>query len=532
MHRKLLAVFAVALTTFLLVGAITLLPALASPRAALVTNGPIVYVDDDTCPAVGSGTDVDPYCRIQDGVDAVADGGAVLVAAGTYTGTELVVDSRTGYTYTQVVFITRSVTLRGGYDAGDWSAGSNPAINATTIDACRAGRGISIVGVDGDEPAVSLDGLTITGGDYTGLRNVYDSPFDVGGGIYAYRGGLTVRNCVVSDNVASRTSDGRGGGIYVERAYGDPGTVVESTVVLSNSALGDTGKGGGLYLLRSNPISISRTTFQDNTASYCCGGAMLESFYAPLTIVETDFLGNTAGSNGRCGGYIELRAGAALSMDRVRFLGNRNEQGEAVLNIQANAPGTAIPPARLTNLVFADNRADSTHAHNALMSINSTGSGNETEFSLAHVTAADNQVPTFVYGSSAGSNHTLRVSLTNTLMVSLTHGFVGYELSDNGVEIRHTNTLTDNVTTLHHVEDGSPTFTAVNAMGGHASLDCTYHLRPDSDAIDAGVDAGVTVDIDGDSRPIYDGYDIGADEFVVYRVYLPLVNRVALQPST
>jgi uncharacterized repeat protein (TIGR01451 family) len=40
-----------------------------------------------------------------------------------------------------------------------------------------------------------------------------------------------------------------------------------------------------------------------------------------------------------------------------------------------------------------------------------------------------------------------------------------------------------------------------------------YHIRSGSGAIDTGLDAGVTQDIDGDSRPLGAGYDIGADEF-------------------
>jgi hypothetical protein len=41
-----------------------------------------------------------------------------------------------------------------------------------------------------------------------------------------------------------------------------------------------------------------------------------------------------------------------------------------------------------------------------------------------------------------------------------------------------------------------------------------YHIGLASAAIDAGVDAGVIDDIDGDVRPQDAGYDIGADEFV------------------
>ena len=46
----------------------------------------VVYVDDDNCPGPGAGTDVDPYCRIQDAICTLKDsgGGTVTVRPGTY----------------------------------------------------------------------------------------------------------------------------------------------------------------------------------------------------------------------------------------------------------------------------------------------------------------------------------------------------------------------------------------------------------------------------------------------------------------
>jgi hypothetical protein len=52
-----------------------------------------------------------------------------------------------------------------------------------------------------------------------------------------------------------------------------------------------------------------------------------------------------------------------------------------------------------------------------------------------------------------------------------------------------------------------------------------YHLKPGSAAIDRGVAAGVSLDIDGEPRPFGAGYDIGYDEYVIYSIYLPLVLR-------
>jgi parallel beta-helix repeat protein len=54
-----------------------------------------------------------------------------------------------------------------------------------------------------------------------------------------------------------------------------------------------------------------------------------------------------------------------------------------------------------------------------------------------------------------------------------------------------------------------------------------YHIRETSPAVDQGLNAGVTIDIDGDPRPNGMAPDLGADELPAgYHIYLPLILRV------
>ena len=134
------------------------------------------------------------------------------------------------------------------------------------------------------------------------------------------------------------------------------------------------------------------------------------------------------------------------------------------------------------------------------------------DLTLAHVTAADNLAPTFLRAAGPYPGRAITVTLANTLIVSATNAFAADQWAGD-VSIHHTNTLTHNVATLHYTEGGAPSFQAINPLTGDPQLDATYHLQAGSAAIDAGVDAGVTLDIDGQVRPWGAGYDIGADEY-------------------
>jgi len=459
-------------------------------------------------------------------VNAANNDDEIRVAAGTYTGTQMITAS-TGYTYTQVVFITKSLTLRGGYTPADWDT-SNPTANPTIIDAERQGRGVSIVGTGSQ--SVTVDGFTITGGDYTGLGNPPGvanrvcgrTGSDCGGGLFVHYATLIVRNTIITDNIASRTTAySDGGGMYLWMLQA--GSSIEKTTVISNSVPGAGGSGGGVCLWYGvGIITITQSTLVGNYARDSGGGLWIFQPSDPVVVEATDFLSNTADSGG--GGAIDANLtynGMALRTDRVRMLGNQGRSQGAALYLDKS--GSGVTQARLTNLILSGNRTTSGNATDSVIAIDK---GYNFDVTLAHLTAANNPPPTFLRAEAPYSGRFLTVTLTNTLVTSATNGFVGYQGGGDGsLLIRHTNTLTDDVTTLHYAEEGSPTFQAVNPLTGDPKLDTTYHLQPGSAAIDAGVEAGVTTDIDGDPRPQGAAPDIGADEYAIYEIYLPLVIR-------
>ena len=491
----------------------------------------IIYVDDDTCPAVGTGTQVEPFCHIQDGVDTAVANDEILVASGTYTGVQTIVGGY-GYTYTQVVFVGKSLTLRGGYDASNWNAPPDPTAYPTIINARRQGRPLSIVGTDANILVVTLEGFTLTGGDYTGLGNPPGTGYrgcagtgvDCGGGLMTYFTTLTLRNMVIFDNMASRNDSGRqgqGGGMYLWELQ--PGSLIENTAVISNS-IGGGSYGGGIKIQHGTGLTLSQSIIEDNQAfgsGSSGGGLYIFQPSGPVVIEDTEILRNQAETAGGIDARLTY-VGEALQMDRVTLLGNQaTTDGTAV---QISKQGSGNTSVQLTNLLLAENRAMIVNDFVSIIDITG-GTGGSLETKLAHITAANNQVPTFLYMEVYADYPTTAV-LTNTLIVSFTNAFVGSEIyGDRPLAITHTNTLTDNVAILHTVWAGMPEFTAVNPLTGDPMLDSAYHLQPGSAAIDTGVDAGVTTDIDGELRPFGAGVDIGADEFVIYEIYLPILIK-------
>jgi hypothetical protein len=191
----------------------------------------------------------------------------------------------------------------------------------------------------------------------------------------------------------------------------------------------------------------------------------------------------------------------------------------------------------LTGTRFIDNRAQDrggglvqfgfpVRVVNGLFARNAAGTAGSAMYlsapdfaDIIHTTIAS---PTLAAGSAilvAGG----QVNLTNTIIASHTAAIelaAGAAFESHNLFFGNGTNLVGSITSLGGSLTGDPRF------ANPAADD--YHLGPGSAALNAGVDAGVVTDFEGDPRPIGAAYDIGFDEWVpayLYRVLLPLLQR-------
>jgi len=464
-------------------------------------------------------------CDLQTALAQATDGNTIYLAGGTYTGTGAA-----------VITVTRSITLCGGWD-GDTT--TPPVRDPDNHPSVLDGEGQRRVAHLSGPATVVLDGVTIANGKVLSSTTPWQ-----GAGLYARGVTLTLRYVNVYSNVID-VFDASGSLAYGGGAAVEGGSLrVERSVFRRNSNWAHAySSGGGLSISGTLTATVSTSLFQENDA-WSASGLHFIGGDSPLLVSDCAFEGNGWGHSpgSAFGGY----AGAMEIVDaRAHLVGNRfrsnranNDYGAvsitySKLDLERNIiTGTEcartsglrlyyVAPFTLTNNIIADNRSTYYWFSNPAVRIEySTGR-------LLQNTIARNRN---FSGSHSGVGYGFlliddsTVWMTNTILVSHTVGISVTAGSTAALE----GTLWGTGPWANRTDwggDGTVLTGTVNVRDDPGFVDPDagdYHIGPGSAAIGAGVDAGVTTDIDGEGR--IGAPDIGADEYVAH-IHLPLTLR-------
>ncbi len=225
-------------------------------------DGGIIRVATTGEDTPGCGTVNTPCRTVQYAVDQAQAGDEIRVASGVYT------DMHEQDGLFQMVYLDKSVTIRGGYTTANWTT-SNPDANPTTLDAEGQGRVMVITPTHG----ILLEGLRFEDGNATGLGGGPDNR-DAGGGLYILTATVTISGSVIFSSTASITGTvpgsepplggGFGGGLYARGGFLE---LMNSEIVSNTAGVNFPSYGGGLYLDHGDAI-LSLNKVMSNTACY------------------------------------------------------------------------------------------------------------------------------------------------------------------------------------------------------------------------------------------------------------------------
>lgn len=510
---------------------------------------------------------------IQAAIDAAEDDNTVIVSPGTYweninfRGKAIAVKSEAGFGMTAIDggqqgsvvrfpsgdtegALLEGFTIGNGSGSGISCTGSDPTIINCTIISNYATQGGGIY-LNSSSP--QIDACRI-------LRNI---SIDEGGGIFCDDGSNpTIRGCTITGNSAMDSYDGRGGGISC--AYSSPeieaSTITDnmaehhggglygysSSLTITNSTIAgnrvERYYGGGICCVMNCSLEIENCSITENIISSSGGGIHCQDTTG--TIANSTISGNSAGD----GGGIFTLAGFEQLLTITNSTISQNSSGYSG-GIEANAPiviENCTISGNISNYEAGGIRCKSAEITNCTITGNSSYDGGGIGCKDGATTTITNCTITENIAHKGGGIH-----CPDRATTTITHSTI----SDNSAEYGGGIYAFDAATTIVNCifwgdsategpeiwlgRDDKPAILTVrysDVQGGEAAAftgpDSTlywlggnintepifvgggdYHLSASSPCIDAGIDAGVYTDIDGDVRPFDTDFDMGSDEY-------------------
>ena len=443
---------------------------------------------------------------IQDAIDATTNGDTVIVAAETY--------------FENINFSGKLITVK-----------SLTGPENTIIDGNASGSVVSFI--SGEDNNAKLEGFTVTNGSATyggGIRIDSSSPTitnciirdnvgDYGGGIdCTASASLVIEDCIIADNEYYIG----GGGIALTSS--SP-TITDCEIKGNNIPGSYVAFGGGIYANASSP-SIENCTIDNNEGYY--GGGIYCSYTSTPAITDSIINNNyTASSHG--GGIVARYAGCSITVTNCVVACNDANNNGGGLYIWDDAS------ALIKKTIISGNRSGSAGGgiHNDGSAIieqchiigNIKGgiySGMSSDLTVINCAISKNSG-----NSSGGGIFCYNASINNCTFTENQATSVGggiYVYSGSTAEI--VNSIlwgnTDGTGSNQITSSGTINITYSDIEGGWSGtgninddpLLLGTRLTSSSPCIDAGTITGAPIqDIEGDTRPLGSGIDMGSDEF-------------------